>query len=302
MNDLFQSGVQGGQRQGQQQQQQGGGGGMMAAQRAFEQQNSALAAQQQAFVEQQQLQRRQQQSAQQQQFISAQQQNIPPQQFNQQQQQQARQMYGGYGMMNQQQQQQNGQQGGAAPPHIDMRNVSPANFRPYILYVRHPRRNPNTGELYDPDPFSTKALKDIAPIEQEIWVQNIAEIPKEQRPKWLDGTPILVALDIKRCYRGSQCFAQIQKLRAVPMGISFSQEEGYGFSVDSGGGFTEGLDRVEPSVAEGARYLGKGKTTGADVDYYTQLRSRQDAAFGNAKPSPAQAQAIVASMNTNGYQ
>lgn len=212
-------------------------------------------------------------------------------------------------------QQRNGS--GAAPRHargvqsagegysqkVNMGNAAPAAFRGYVLYVQQPgmKLNPQTGKSeWFEDPKSNKAIELMRDIEQEVWLQDVADIPEERWEWWLDGTPILLCTDEGKIYRGSQCLKVLHELNNAPKGITWSQEEGFGSTFDAGadsihdiGGMTESLDRIDYTPqSQMSRYYQKGKVNESSMQQYLQQREEHSMALKQNKPSPAQVQAI----------
>lgn len=194
-----------------------------------------------------------------------------------------------------------GDQNGTNAPRLNMDNSSPATFRKYILYVRPPERttDPQTGQLMvvDVDPNSTKAMQMVRPIEQDVWIEDIANIPDEAKPGWLTGTPILVSFLLGAMWKGTQCFKMIERLCSQPLAITWGQEQGVGFNTINGAPISA-YDPVPLGANNAAMYASNARLKANDVDSYMQLRQMQEQSWQSRRPAPSDAerQAILASM------
>jgi len=83
-------------------------------------------------------------------------------------------------------------------------------------------------------------------------------------------------------------------LLTIPQGISFSQENAIGSTID--GGMMESLDTVPMSMASSKRYFSQGKVNESLVEEYARLREQRSASYAQNKPSPAQVEAVKASF------
>lgn len=191
-------------------------------------------------------------------------------------------------------------------PQLDMKNASPASFRKYILYVKPPKRTSDeNGKLMivDVDPKSTEALKMIAPVEQDIWIQDVTAIPPNQIPPWLNGTPILVSFNLGLLWRGTPCFKMIERLCSQPMAMTWGQEQGIGFNTFNGNPI-DAYDTVPQGSADMRMYDNRQRIQPGEVENYERLRQMQTDSWmrNRAPPSEAEKQAILAAMQTSEWR
>ena len=275
--------------------------------------------------QQQQQQRPPQQMVQQQLIQNQQQQMMNPQMFQQMQMQQQQQMQ----MQQQQMQQQQVQNGKKqqrenfgigldnsshqfsnvedmnSVPQLDMKNSSPASFRNYILYIKAPQRaTDEQGKIVivDIDPASTKALQQIIPIEQDIWIEDVTKLPPNQIPPWLNGTPILLSTQLELIWKGTQCFRMIERLCSQPMGMTWGQEQAIGYNLFNGAPM-DPYQSVQMSM-DMSMYKNPGRVNDDDVQNYEQLRKMQTENWKkiNRPISEAEKQAILSQMQTNEWK
>lgn len=77
----------------------------------------------------------------------------------------------------------------------------------WVLYV-----DPN-------DALCAGAMQSMQHIDPSfIWIQDVAQIERSQRPAWLTGVPALVSIRDQMVYRGTQALQTLQKLVASYQG------------------------------------------------------------------------------------
>jgi hypothetical protein len=183
---------------------------------------------------------------------------------------------------------------------IDMTKISPANFREWILYIQKPYRkiDKETGEEYIVScPQSIEAMSMIGPIADLVFPVDVRDIAKDKRPSYLVETPCLVNKNTRFPYTNEACLNQLKLLLTIPKGITFSQDQSLGSSID--GGMMESLDAVPMSMTSAKRYFSEGKVDASSVEEYQRMREQQDANFARNKPSEARVQAITSAFQEN---
>lgn len=178
------------------------------------------------------------------------------------------------------------QKHGSAPPPVQTKGTKqvpnhgeepkenmeedPILYKRYVLYVR-----PKCDICK-----RTEAL--IRSFEQDVWVQNVEEIPKEHRPRWLRGVPTVVRID------------DVKSEKICLFEGSAAQKELYEYGLSCGGGGgnpsynyqcppsqqpasqSMQYDHSIPTVHDGAeRYTNPEETISSDdIEKYNQRRDR----------------------------
>lgn len=151
-------------------------------------------------------------------------------------------------------------------------STDPMSFKSYILYVI-------------PNNQLSQRAQEIAAKFNDVHIQNILQIPRDRRPSWLNGAPILVSLETNKAYKGTQAFHELDRFTR---GQDFQNRAGNGY--DNRTGFSTDKTcssgcEIVPLLDDDSKYLRSGKLTDQDINAYVNRRQQS----GKYRPGGAAA-------------
>ena len=138
-----------------------------------------------------------------------------------------------------------------------MSAMSPADFKRFVLYFAPKDHN------------SVMAINMAKKMSEEIWLQNVMDMPPGNRPAWLNVVPLLVENKTQLIYRGIAC---LEKLREV---VS-SNFDAWSTSTAKGASAFELDDPLAPTMATMYDQSGGRRIDQAELDMMMRLRTKQD--------------------------